>query len=61
MINYDPPSMALPNKFYQEDKLLKRKRAAANLGKEASIGDGEYSPNGRQSAVSSTTSDNIHG
>ena len=46
--------MAIPNKWHEEDKLLKRKRAAANMGK----ADDESSSINLDGAVSSTESDN---
>lgn len=50
--------MALPNQYYREDKELKKQKAAASLGKEASIGENEYSPNKQSSAVSVSESEN---
>lgn len=52
--------MALPKEFREQDLKLKKQRAAASLGEQVSIGDGEYSPTGGSSAIKSTTSDNAY-
>lgn len=49
--------MAIPNAWHEEDKALKRRKAAASLGKEATIREGEYSPTNSGSAVNVSESD----
>jgi len=48
--------MSIPNEWHEDDKALKRQKAAASLGKEATLGEGEYSPTGQQSAVKTSES-----
>jgi len=61
--NYQRPSggdtmylMKLPIKYWQEDLSLKRKKVQATLDSETKIGKGEYSPSGKESAVTRSIS-----
>ena len=46
--------MRLPQQYRDEDNALKRARVAATLEEEASLGANEYSPSGKDSAVTHT-------
>jgi len=48
--------MAIPNAWHEDDKKLKKARALASLGQETSIGENEYSPTNKKSAISNTVS-----
>ena len=57
--------MKLPQQYRDEDNRLKKRRVAATMDAEASIGEGEYAPDsdtgrpeGGKSAVKQSTSDN---
>lgn len=50
--------MKLKQKYRDEDLLLKKQRVSATLEQQAAIKPGEYAPNGGNSAITNTVSDN---
>ena len=50
--------MRLPQKYRDDDIKLKRDRVRATMDEEAALGHNEYSPNGRDSAISRSSIEN---